>query len=155
MKLTVLCDNIRSTLNVGAIFRTADALGCEKMYLSGITATPENPKVRKTALGAEKTVRWEHVWNASETLVRLSKKGYKIVSLEEAKGAVWYFDYKLPTKVCLVLGNEVDGVSRDVLKLSDAIVKIPMLKTKESLNVGTAFAVAGFDFLRRTRYGKK
>jgi len=123
--------------------------------LAGITATPEHPKVAKTALGAEKTVRWEHVWSAVESLEGLKKKGYMIVALEEAKGAVWYFDSKLPRKMCLVLGNEVDGVSREVLKISDAVVKIPMLKAKESLNVATAFAVAGFDFLRRSKYGKK
>ncbi len=155
MKLVVLCDNIRSTLNVGAVFRSADALGVSKIYLSGITATPEDKKVAKTALGAEKTVSWEHVWNTPETLARLKKEGYEIVSLEEVKGAVWYFDYKLPKKMCLVLGNEVEGVTLEVLKMSDAIVKIPMLKTKESLNVATAFAVVGFDFLRRSKYGKK
>lgn len=155
MKLVVVCDNIRSTLNVGAIFRSADALGVTKIYLSGITATPDDKKLSKTALGAEKTVAWEHVWNTVETLKRLKQKGYEIVSLEEARGAVWYFDVKLPKKMCLVLGNEVEGVSSEALKISDEVVKIPMLRTKESLNVATAFAVAGFDFLRRSKYGKK
>lgn len=155
MKLIVVCDNIRSALNVGAVFRSSDALGVSKIFLSGITPTPDDKKVAKTALGAEKTVEWEHVWNTVETLKRLKKEGYEIVSLEEARGAVWYFDVKLPKKMCLILGNEVDGVSREVLKMSNVITKIPMLRTKESLNVATAFAVAGFDFLRRSKYGKK
>ncbi len=155
MKLVVVCDNIRSTLNVGAIFRSADALGVSKIYLSGITATPEDNKVAKTALGAEKAVAWEHVWNTLEILKKLQKQGYAIVALEEARGAKWYFDVKLPKKMCLVLGNEVEGVSRDVVRMSDIVAKIPMLRTKESLNVATAFAVAGFDFLRRSKYGKK
>lgn len=155
MKLVVVCDNIRSALNVGAIFRSADALSASKIFLSGITPTPDDKKVAKTALGAEKTVAWEHVWNTKETVKKLKIEGYEIVSLEEARGAKWYFDIKLPKKMCLVLGNEVDGVSCEVLKMSDVIAKIPMLRTKESLNVSTAFAVAGFDFLRRSKYGKK
>src|SRR5690349_1214173 len=105
----VVLDNIRSTFNVGSILRTSDGAGVEKLYLCGITPTPDHPKIKKTALGAEDYVKWEHHKNILEVINKLREEGFTIVSVEQSKKAVNYKKYNYPEKVAFVFGNEISG----------------------------------------------
>lgn len=148
----VVLDNIRSTFNVGSIFRTADCLGVNKIYLCGVTPAPldrfgrARADIAKVSLGAEKTIAWEQVADTVDVIKRLKKEGYKIISVEQSTRSVEYRKIKVAKgqKVALIMGNEVSGVSPEILKLSDTIAEIPLRGEKESLNVLVAFAVAGF-----------
>ncbi|MFH0906676.1 MAG: TrmH family RNA methyltransferase [bacterium] len=114
----VVCDNIRSLENIGSIFRTADALGVNKIFLAGICGQPSHSKISKTALGAEKNIPWEHhsqVWRIIETL---KKQGVFIIALEQAKSSLLYNKFKPNFPIALVVGNEIKGVSKSVLKKS-------------------------------------
>jgi len=148
-KVYVICDNIRSLYNVGSIFRTSDALGVKKIYLCGITGTPEQKGVLKVSLGAEKSVLWEHYKNSWRLVDKLKKQGFNIVSLELTQNSknVKFFKPKFP--LALIVGNEVDGVSQSLLKRSNAIVYIPMKGIKESLNVSVAFGIAAYEILNK------
>lgn len=159
--MIVILDNIRSLHNVGSIFRTADAVGVEKLYLCGITPSPLDRlglvrgDVAKVSLGAENTVPYEVATSTSRLITNLKKQGYKIVALEQSPSSVPYYklkalSYKLD-KVALVLGAEVEGVSPAVLKKCDAIIDIPMSGKKESLNVSVAFGIAAYG-LRYSRH---
>lgn len=154
MKIVVL-DNLRSVHNVGSIFRTANALAMDKVYLCGTTPTPLDKKglkrkdFAKVALGADDTIAWEYCESTLACVERLREEGVYICSLEQDKNSVDYKDVKVQDKkdIALVVGAEVDGVSHDVIKASDVIVEIPMLGTKESLNVTIAFGVAAYRIL--------
>ena len=142
-------DNIRSTYNVGSIFRTSDGAGISKLYLCGITPTPEHPKVGKTALDAEKAVLWEHSWSVLDTVRKLKNEGYLIITLEGGNSSVNIFEAipeikKTDLPIALVVGNEISGVDPDVVALSSVCVYIPMEGIKESLNVATAFGIAAY-----------
>ena len=147
IKIYVVLDNIRSALNVGSIFRTSDAFLVEKIYLCGITPTPDNKKVLKTALGAEKSVKWEYKKDILELIETLRKrdKNIRIISLEQTRESRDLKDVKIKNDICLIIGNEVSGVSREVLKLSDNHINIPMKGKKESLNVSNAFSIAIYE----------
>ena len=142
-------DNIRSAYNVGSIIRTSDGAGISKLYLCGITPTPENPRVGKTALGAEQSVLWEHSWSVLETVERIKKEGYFLISLEGGDTSVDLFT-ALPmikqqdAPVALIVGNEVSGIDPEAVKKSSLCVYIPMEGIKESLNVATAFGIASY-----------
>jgi tRNA G18 (ribose-2'-O)-methylase SpoU len=142
--LVVVLDNIRSLHNVGSIFRTADGIGVEKVWLCGITGYPPKGDIAKTALGAEESVPWEFESNVLKAVKVMKERGYEIVMLEQAEGAMNYETYSPKHPVCLVIGNEVEGVSDDVVLLCDHSIEIPMLGVKNSLNVAVAFGVAGF-----------
>lgn len=151
----VVLDNIRSTFNVGSIFRTADSLDISKLILCGITPTPrdrfgrDRTDISKVSLGAEKNVDWEYFPKAPWVVKQLKKEGFKIIFIEQSKKSVDYKKIKLnkKDKVAFVLGNEVDGVAKSFLKLADVVAEIPMLGSKESLNVSVAFGVAVFRIL--------
>jgi len=148
--------NVRSLHNVGAILRTADGAGLERIYLTGITPSPldrfgkARPQLAKVSLGAEDVVPWEKVVSTAGLLKKLKKEGYRIFALEQAKGAVPYYKAsgkgkgERRKKVALVVGNEVKGLPLSVLKLADKIIEIPMLGAKESLNVSVAFGIAAY-----------
>jgi len=149
MQLFVVLDNIRSALNVGAIFRTADSFGVEKIFLCGTTPIPgqlgrAGKDLAKTALGAQNYVSWEYKKRTIDAIKQLKKQGFRIVALEQAKNSIDIRRYKPKAKVALVLGFEVSGVSKSVLKQCDKIIEIPMLGKKESLNVSVAFGVASY-----------
>ena len=149
MQLFVVLDNIRSALNVGAIFRTADSFGVEKIFLCGTTPRPgqfgrSGKDLAKTSLGAENFVPWEYRKRTIDAVKQLKKQGFRIVALEQAKNSIDIRRYKPKAKVALVLGFEVSGVSKSVLKQCDKIIEIPMLGKKESLNVSVAFGVASY-----------
>lgn len=135
--------SIRSTFNIGSIFRTADGCGVAKMYLTGISARPDkHPKIAKTALGSEKTVPWEYVYRAATVIQRLKDEGYQIVALEKNTSSVQYQDWRpMGNKIAIVVGNEKTGVSSAMLKSADAVVHLPMVGEKESLNVAVATSI--------------
>ena len=143
-ELYVICDNIRSLENIGSIFRTADALGVSKIFLCGICGKPPNHKISKTALGAEKTVPFEHYKQAWRLIEKLKKEKVKIVALEQDKRALAYTKFKPKFPLALIIGNEVKGVSKKILDKCDKIIYLPMRGKKESLNVSVAFGVAGY-----------
>ena len=142
-------DNIRSAYNVGSIFRTSDGCGISKLYLCGITPTPENSRVGKTSLGAESTVPWEHSWSVIDTVKELLDQGYQTIALEGGSSSVNIFE-ALPVikeqnlPLALIVGNEVSGIDPEVVENSSFCVYIPMEGIKESLNVATAFGIASY-----------
>ncbi len=144
LALTVLLDNIRSLHNVGSIFRTADGMGIEKIWLCGITGYPPDSQISKTALGSETSVPWEHSYDAAEVIADLKKQGYQIVLVEQTDQSVSYHKFVPKAPLCLVLGNEIEGVSEDLVKLADASIEIEMAGLKNSLNVGIAFGIVGY-----------
>ena len=137
-------NNIRSLYNVGSIFRTADGAGLEKIWLCGITGCPPKSMISKTALGAEKTVPFEHRENAAELIGELKEQGYQIVLLEQTKESIDYSKLKPRAPACLVLGNEIAGVSEEILALNDIAVEIEMKGIKNSLNVSVAFGILAY-----------
>lgn len=145
-ELYVICHNIRSRHNVGSIFRTADAAGVSKIFLCGITPSPPHRDIEKVSLGAEKYVKWEKEKDAWRVIKRLKKENFQIVSLEQVRGAARYDKFK-PSKnnIALIIGNEVSGLPKSILKRSDKIIYIPMMGKKESLNVSVAFGIAAYE----------
>ena len=141
----VVVDNIRSLENVGSILRTSDALGVDKVFLCGISGKPPAEKIAKTALGAEKTVAWEYHKQTGRLIKKLKEQGVFIVALEQTKQSISLGKFKANFPLALIIGHEVKGVSPSALKLSDAIVEIPMLGQKESLNVAVAFGIAAYE----------
>ncbi len=146
--LTVVLDNIRSLHNVGAMFRTADGVGVEKMFLCGVTGAPPQAQISKTALGAEERVPWEYRKKALSAVREMKDRGYQIVILEQTEESLAYQDFVPAGPVCLIVGNEKDGVSEDLLALADAAMEIPMAGIKNSLNVAVAFGVAAYSLSR-------
>jgi tRNA G18 (ribose-2'-O)-methylase SpoU len=142
LKIVVVCHNIRSAFNVGAIFRTADGAGVSRIILGGYSAHPPHPKLAKTALGAQNYITFERVWQTWRAIDKLKKQGYRIVALEKIKGARNLFEYKPEFPLALVVGNEVKGLSKEIRRRCDDTVFIPMRGSKESLNVSVAFGVA-------------
>jgi tRNA G18 (ribose-2'-O)-methylase SpoU len=145
-KIFVILHNVRSCYNVGAIFRTSDAVGIEKIYLTGFTSTPiTNPeKIKKTALGAENFVKWEKEKNLSNLINKLKKEKVKIVALETLEKAIPFFKFKPKFPLAILVGNEKKGLDKRILKKSDFVVKIPMFGKKESLNVAVAFSIFAY-----------
>jgi tRNA G18 (ribose-2'-O)-methylase SpoU len=149
----VLLHDIRSTHNVGSMFRTADAAGVCKIYISGYTPLPvdkfKRPRkdIAKVALGAEKTVPWEYVADPKALAKKLKKSKWQIVGLEQAPYSVDYKKVKAKSPLLFIVGNEVEGIEKGMLDLCDVIAEIPMLGEKESLNVSVAFGIALFRML--------
>jgi len=148
-----LVDSVRSLFNVGAIFRTADGAGVDKIFLTGITGCPPHREIRKVALGAEETVSWQYERECLPLLQQLKKQGVSIVVLEMTQDSIPYdtVDYVFP--LCLVVGNEYHGVSENVLREANLVVEIPMCGAKESLNVAVAFGVAIYE-IGKQRQGR-
>ncbi len=146
--VSVVLDNIRSLHNVGAIFRTADGAGIEKLWLCGITGYPPQGEIAKIALGAEESMPWEYAKNVIEVVLQHKALGYQIVLLEQVDTAIPYDEFVPDKPVCLVVGNEVDGVMEELEQVADVAVEIPMAGVKNSLNVAVAFGVVAFHLTR-------
>jgi 23S rRNA (guanosine2251-2'-O)-methyltransferase len=144
-KLPVICvlDNIRSQHNIGSIFRTSDAFRISEIYLCGITATPPNREINKSALGATESVKWQYFSDSRIAIEQLKKTGYKIIAVEQAFESTMLEDFSLQAseKLALVFGNEVYGVSDDVMEMVDACIEIPQFGTKHSFNVSVSAAI--------------
>ncbi len=143
MRIRVILHNIRSTYNVGAIFRTADAVKIEKLYLTGYTPTPKtnHQEIHKTALGAENFVKWEKYKNISYLLKKLKQQKIQIVAVEQHFKSIPYYKFKPIKDIAVIFGNEVRGLNKKILEKADYILEIPMLGKKESLNVAVAFGI--------------
>jgi len=143
-----LLDNVRSALNVGAIFRSADGVGMAKLYLCGITPTPdEQEAVARTALGSEKRLAWEHANNAVEIAQSLLAAGHKLVVLEPMEDALDIFSWQIPADwqtVVLAVGNEIAGTDPGLVRVASLTLKLPMTGLKGSLNVASAFSIAAY-----------
>jgi tRNA G18 (ribose-2'-O)-methylase SpoU len=149
----VIAHNIRSLYNVGSIFRSADAFGVSKIYLTGYTGLPSHAihgaKIAKSALGAEKFVPWEHQKSATKLIKNLKLQKVQIVALENNVKSHKLAKFKPKFPVALLLGEEVRGIKKDLLKLCDKTVEIPMVGKKESLNVSVAFGVAAYELSKQ------
>ena len=141
-EICLIAHNIRSLWNVGSLFRTCDALGVTKLYLTGYTGCPPRKEITKTALGAEEFVQWEHYDEPMDVISDLKKEGWQIVCLELSDKSIVLSEFEPKYPICLILGNEVDGVRDDLLENCDSVVSIPMMGKKESLNVAVAAGIA-------------
>lgn len=151
LPVSVLLENVRSLYNVGAFFRTGDAVSLEKLYLAGITGYPPQKMITKTALGAEETVAWERCVDAGQQVLALRARGYEIAAIETSVHAVDLFEWQPRFPVCLLFGHETDGLTPELAGLADTHVRIPMLGRKHSLNVATAGGVVLYELLRKYR----
>ncbi|WP_010255646.1 RNA methyltransferase [Myroides injenensis] len=149
--LTIILDDVRSLHNIGSVFRTSDAFLINKIYLCGITATPPNKEIHKTALGATDTVEWEYVKDIVEVVKDLKEKNVVVLSVEQVERSVMLNDFKVEenTHYALVFGNEVKGVSQEVVDLSDGVIEIPQLGTKHSLNIAVSAGIVIWDLFQQ------
>ncbi|RMD95565.1 MAG: TrmH family RNA methyltransferase [Calditrichaeota bacterium] len=144
----VIAENIRSLYNVGSIFRTADGAGITKLFLTGITGTPPHREIRKVALGAEEKVPWEYHEDSRTLIEKLKQEDISIVVLEDTPKSLLYYEAEYHFPLCLVVGHEYHGVSREAIELADLLIKIPMRGMKISLNVGVAFGIAIYEIVK-------
>ncbi len=149
--LIVVLDDIRSLHNIGAVFRTSDAFLIEKIYLCGITATPPNKEIHKTALGATETVAWEYVKNVIEVVQQLQSEKIKVFAVEQTENAIMLdcFQPEIHSKHALIFGNEVKGVSQEAINLSDGVIEIPQLGSKHSLNISVSAGIVIWDLFHK------
>ena len=145
---SIILNNIRSLYNVGSIFRTADAVGIKKIWICGITGYPPNHQIAKTALGAQDHVSWEYRKDIIDLLKELKEKGHQLVLLEQTKESVLYDEFSPQFPICLIVGNEIEGVSQPVLSYCDCAVEIEMAGLKNSLNVAVAFGIIAYQIRR-------
>jgi 23S rRNA (guanosine2251-2'-O)-methyltransferase len=154
LPLVVLVDNVRSLYNVGSIFRTSDGAMIEQLILAGFTPHPPRKEIEKTALGSIKSVPWEYSKHPAEQLHALKDRGYKLCCLELTDTSIHYFDVKKRDfPLCLIIGNEITGVSKEIIEQCDMSIEIPMYGIKQSLNVAVAYGIAVFELAKIWRDG--
>lgn len=151
--LIVVLDNVRSLNNVGSVFRTSDAFLVEAIYLCGITSTPPQPEIHKTALGAEDSVSWSYFEDTLEAVNQLKTMDYKVFSIEQVENSTMLTDLKLDVKgkYAVILGNEVKGVQQEVVSNSDGCIELPQFGTKHSLNVSVTAGIVIWDFFKQLK----
>ena len=151
--LIIVMDDIRSLHNIGSVFRTADAFLVEKIYLCGITATPPNKEIQKTALGATETVAWEHNKSVIDVIKNLQAENVTVLAIEQVEQAYLLDEFKLDVtkKYALVFGNEVYGVSQEAVALCDGCIEIPQLGTKHSLNIAVSAGIVIWDLFKQLK----
>lgn len=147
----IVLDNVRSLHNVGSVFRTADAFRIEKIYLTGITGTPPHREIHKTALGATESVDWVYQENVVSQIKALKDEGYQIVLVEQTTESIRLQEFQPDPgkRYCLVFGNEVNGVTSDLLPLADAALEIPQSGTKHSLNISVCAGIVVWEFFKK------
>lgn len=143
LPVVLVLDNIRSLNNVGSAFRTADSFLLENLYLCGVTGTPPNAEIEKTALGATESVNWKHFKTTIDAVNELKKNGYRVYAVEQVKNSTHLQNFKTKNgeKIALVFGNEVYGVEQDVIYVCDGSIEIPQLGTKHSLNISVSIGI--------------
>ena len=143
LPLTVVLDSVRSEMNIGSIFRTADAFLIERICLCSITSTPPRPEIHQTALGAEETVAWTHHATVLDAIAELRSQGYTIVAIEQVHGSIGlqHFECDAGAKYAIIFGNEVKGVAQEAIDMCDACIELPQHGTKHSLNVSVSIGV--------------
>jgi tRNA G18 (ribose-2'-O)-methylase SpoU len=151
--IIVILDNIRSSNNVGAAFRSSDAFLIEKIYLCGITATPPNKDIQRTALGATDSVAWEYAPNTLTIVKQLQAQGVYVASIEQAEDAILLNNFTPPNgqKLAIIMGNEVKGVQQEVVSASDACIEIPQYGTKHSLNISVTCGIVLWDLIGKIK----
>lgn len=154
--IILVLDDIRSLHNIGSVFRTADAFLIEKMVLCGITATPPNKEIHKTALGATETVTWEYSKDILEVIGNFKKEGVIVIAIEQVENAVFLQNFEVDNdkKYALVFGNEVYGVSQEAVSLCDGCIEIPQLGTKHSLNISVSAGIVVWDLFQKMKWHK-
>ena len=147
--ISIMLDNVRSMHNVGSIFRTADAFLIDKLFLTGITASPPHREIAKTALGATETVSWEYEPSSQQLVDNLKDQGYAILVVEQVEGATFLNDFQPDPdhKYCLVFGHEVDGVNEEIVNKADVCLEIPQFGTKHSLNISVSAGIIIWDII--------
>ena len=151
--IVVVLDNIRSCNNIGSVFRTSDALLVKKIYLCGISATPPNNEIRKTALDAEKSVDWEYLDQTEDAVKRLQNEGYKVYAIEQVDNSIMLPDFhpEKGEKIALVFGNEVKGVKQSVVNICNGCIEIPQYGTKHSFNISVSAGIVLWDVFQKLR----
>ena len=151
--ITVVLDNIRSCNNIGSVFRTSDALLIEKVILCGITATPPNKEIHKTALDAEKSVPWKYLEETETAVNQLKENGYQVFAVEQVENSIMLPDFKPEKtgKLALVFGNEVKGVQQSVVDLCHGAIEIPQFGTKHSFNISVSAGIVLWDLVSKMR----
>ena len=154
--IILVLDDIRSLHNIGSVFRSADAFLIEKIVLCGITATPPNKEINKTALGATETVTWEHHSNVLEVIENLKKEDVIVLAIEQVESAIFLQDFEIDSekKYALVFGNEVFGVSQEAVAMCDGCIEIPQLGTKHSLNISVSAGIVIWDLFKKINWHK-
>ena len=151
--ITIVLDNVRSALNVGSVFRTADAFLIENIILCGITTTPPNKEIRKAALGATNSVNWKFEQNTLEAISKLKSKNYHIIAIEQVDKSSKLNDFSLPKKpLAIIMGNEVNGVAENVIDICDEVIEIPQFGTKHSLNISVCLGVVLWELIKKIRF---
>lgn len=153
MPVVVVLDNIRSCNNTGSVFRTSDALLIEKIYLCGITATPPNKEIHKTALDAEKSVEWEYCTQTADAVIRLKNEGYRVFAVEQVENSIALPGF-MPgenEKFAFIFGNEVKGVEQKVINMCHGAIEIPQYGTKHSFNVSVSAGIVLWDVFRKLK----
>ena len=147
----IVLDDIRSLHNIGSVFRTADAFLIEKIYLCGITATPPNKEIHKTALGATETVAWEYQKDVLSVIENLKKENVSVFAIEQVENAIFLQDFEVQKnkKYALVFGNEVFGVSQKAIEICHGTIEIPQLGTKHSLNISVSAGIVVWDLFKK------
>ena len=153
LPVVVVLDNVRSAQNVGSFFRTADAFGIERIMLCGISSTPPNREIHKTALGAEMSVAWNYFSTTMECVESLRNEGYTILAIEQIEGAVMLNDFKAEQdkRYAIIFGNEVEGVDQAVADVVDGAIEIPQVGIKHSLNVSVTAGILMWEMFRSLR----
>jgi len=151
--IIIVLDNVRSLNNVGSAFRTADAFLIEAIYLCGITGTPPNKDIQKTALGSTETVAWKHFANALDAVHELKQNGYNVLAVEQTEAATMLNDFapSANEKLAIIFGNEVKGVQQEVIDVSDGVLEIPQAGTKHSLNIAVSIGVVVWDLFLKVK----
>ncbi len=153
LPVSALLENVRSLYNVGSIFRTSDAAMIEKLFLCGFTPHPPRREIEKTALGATESVPWEYRAIARDLVHELKTRGVKICALELTTESVPYYSIqRRDFPLCLVVGNELTGISKELIELADLAIEIPMYGIKHSLNVAVAYGIALFELMKTYRF---
>lgn len=152
--IIIILDDVRSLNNIGSVFRTADAFLIEKIYLCGITATPPNKEIHKTALGATETVSWQHYENIIDVIDELKRSGTAIYAVEQVEDSISLETFEIPKNktTALIFGNEVFGVSQNAIEICDGTIEIPQLGTKHSLNISVSAGVVIWDLFKKLRF---
>ena len=148
--ITIVIDNVRSALNIGSVFRTADAFLIDNIILCGITATPPNKEIRKTALGATDSVNWKYVKNTTDAVKQLIKEGHYVIGIEQTDKSTLLNEFKLPKKpIAIIMGNEINGVDQQAINLCNEVIEIPQFGTKHSLNIAVTTGIIIWDLWKK------
>jgi tRNA G18 (ribose-2'-O)-methylase SpoU len=152
--LVLILDNVRSALNVGSAFRTADAFALQKIYLCGITARPPHREILKTALGATESIEWEYLEEPAAAVRQLQEAGYRVLAIEQVEGSTSLADFQWTDNkpIALVFGNEVQGVHDSTLATVDGALEVPQFGTKHSLNISVCVGVVVWELFRQWKF---